>query len=74
MKSLHTLTFTLVIIGALNWGLDALGYNVVHMILGSISGVEKIVYILVGLSAVYEIATHKKNCRKCTEGKMGAQM
>ena len=62
MKSLHTVSFILLVIGGLAWGLHALGYDVVDA-LGA--GVAKIVYILVGLSAIYEAATHKSNCKHC---------
>jgi uncharacterized membrane protein YuzA (DUF378 family) len=61
----------LVIIGALNWGLVGIGgfvggnWNVVNLILGSWPAVEWIVYVLVGLAAVYELVTHKKNCKEC---------
>ncbi len=52
-------------VGGLNWLLIGLGgfmganWNVVGMIFGSWPMLEWIVYILVGLAAVYEIATHK---------------
>ncbi len=65
MKTLHMITFTLLAVGGLNWGLSALGWNVVEMLLGSWPAVVQIVYILVGLSAIYEVATHKANCRMC---------
>lgn len=68
MKGLHMVTFILLVIGGLNWGLTALGYNVVHMILGTLGPVEMIVYVLVGLSAIYEIVTHKGNCKMCGGG------
>lgn len=48
----------LVLIGALNWGLVGLGgffggnWNVVNLIFGSISWLEYIVYILVGLAGL----------------------
>jgi uncharacterized membrane protein YuzA (DUF378 family) len=42
------------------------------MILGSMPTLEWIVYILVGLSAVYEIVVHKTNCRRCGESMGGA--
>jgi uncharacterized protein len=51
----------LVVIGALNWGLIGIGgfigrnLNVVNLLLGAWPQVEWIVYILVGLAAVYEI-------------------
>ena len=75
MKSLHTVTFILVVVGAVNWGLVGLGnllsnggWNVVDMILGSWPVVENLVYVLVGLSAVYEVAKHKWYCKECTSG------
>jgi len=72
MKGLHMTAWILVIIGGLNWLLVGLGgfaganWNVVNLILGSWPQVEWLVYILVGLSAVYEIVTHKKNCKMCS--------
>lgn len=65
---LHGVAFILLVVGGLNWGLSALGFNVVNMLLGSWPVVEKIVYLLVGLSAVYEVVTHKKNCKECSAG------
>lgn len=59
MKSLDTLAFVLVVVGAVNWGLTALGYNVVNMVLGSWAMVETVVYLLVGVAGVYLAATHK---------------
>lgn len=49
----------LTIVGALNWGLIGIGQflerdlNVVRMITGSVPQAEAIVYILVGLGAVW---------------------
>ncbi len=60
--------FILLVVGGLNWGLVAFGYNLVDMLLGSGSTLSMIVYILVGLSAVYEAATHKQNCKNCMGG------
>ena len=74
MKSLHTITFILLIIGGLNWGLVALGYNLVESLLGAWPMVVTIIYGLVGLSAIYEIVSHKKLCRNCNAGSMGGQM
>jgi uncharacterized protein len=71
MKALHMVAFVLLIVGGLNWGLSALGYNLVNMLLGRWEMVEKVVYILVGLSAVLEGVTHNKNCKHCAGGQMG---
>ena len=65
MKGLHMVTFILLVVGGLNWGLTAVGYNVVNMLLGGWPAVEQIVYILVGLSAVVELVNHKKDCKAC---------
>ena len=67
MKSLHTVTFILLVVGGLNWGLVGINasWNLVHMLLGSWPTVESVVYILVGLSAIVEVVGHKSNCKSC---------
>jgi uncharacterized membrane protein YuzA (DUF378 family) len=73
MKNLHMVTFILLVVGGLNWLLFGLFAWDIGMLFGGMSSmVSKIIYILVGLSAVYEIATHKQNCKRCTEGMGGA--
>ncbi|OGG76930.1 hypothetical protein A3B35_00820 [Candidatus Kaiserbacteria bacterium RIFCSPLOWO2_01_FULL_54_24] len=76
MKNLHMVAFILLIVGGINWGLIGLGgflgsnWNVVGMIFGSWPAVEGLVYLLVGLAAVYELVKHKGNCRQCAGGGM----
>lgn len=61
----------LLIVGGINWGLVGVGmlmgsgdsWNVVHMALGSVSTLEAVVYILVGVAAVVKIFGCK--CKKC---------
>ena len=65
MKSLHMVTYILLVIGGVNWLLHAFNYNLVDMIFGAGSTIAMIIYVLVGLSAIYEVATHKKNCKAC---------
>ena len=66
MKAFHIVAFTLLVIGGLNWLLLAFGWEVVGWLTGGMdSMLAKIIYVLVGLSAIYEVATHKKNCRTC---------
>ncbi len=65
MKYLHIVSFILLVVGGLNWLLYAFNWNLVNMIFGSIPGGEQTVYVLVGLAAIYEVATHKSNCRDC---------
>lgn len=67
MKALHMVVFTLVIVGAVNWGLvGLLDFNLVTVIFGSL-GLEKLVYILVGASGVYLAATHMQDCKACSK-------
>lgn len=66
MKVIHIVSVLLLIVGGLNWLLVAFGYNAVDMVFGVGSTISAIVYFLVGLSAILEIFTHKKNCRMCT--------
>ncbi len=69
MKALHMVSFTLLVVGGLNWGLWALfNFNLVNAVLGSWPTVEKLVYILVGVSAVYIGATHMNDCKICSKG------
>ncbi len=76
MKSLHMVSWVLVVVGGVNWGLIGLGgflggdWNVVNMILGSWPAVEWAVYVLVGLSAVVMLFTHKSTCKECSVGGM----
>jgi uncharacterized protein len=62
MKALHMIAFVLLIIGGLNWGLTAFGFNAVGYLGETLA---KIVYVLVGLSAVLVAVTHKKDCKMC---------
>lgn len=65
MKTLHMVAFVLLLVGGLNWGLAALGYNVVEMLLGAGSTLATLVYLLVGVAALLEIFSHRRNCRAC---------
>jgi uncharacterized membrane protein YuzA (DUF378 family) len=62
MKTLGMITGILVLVGALNWGLVALAeFDLVAAVFGldfgETNAATRIVYGLVGLSAVYQIAT-----------------
>ncbi len=68
MKALHIIAFILVIVGGLNWLLFAFGWNLVSVIFGAGSTLSMIIYILIGLSAVFEALTHGSRCRTCSSG------
>lgn len=66
MKMLHMVAFTLLLVGGLNWGLLALlNFNLVSTVLGTWPTLEKLVYVLVGASAVYIAVTHMSECKAC---------
>ena len=69
MKYLHMAAFILLVVGGLNWLLTAFNFNLVEMIFGT-SVITMIIYILVGLSAIFEVVTHKKNCKLCASAGM----
>ena len=56
MKSLNILTLLLVIVGGLNWGLVGLfGFDLVAALFGEASLFARLVYVLVGASAIWQI-------------------
>ncbi len=56
MEILQKTCLVLTIIGALNWGLIGLfDFNLVSMIFGSGTILEKIIYILVGIAGIINI-------------------
>lgn len=75
MKGLHMVAFILLVVGGLNWlALALFNWEIGALFGGMDALVSRIVYILVGLSAVWLLATHKKDCRYCTGGGMGSGM
>lgn len=61
MKLVSKIAFLLVIIGALNWGLVGLfNLDLVALLFGAGSLLSRIVYILVGVSAVYAVLDYLK--------------
>ncbi len=56
MKALNILTLILIIVGGLNWGLVGLsGFDLVATLFGAGSVLTRIVYMLVGLSALWQL-------------------
>lgn len=68
MKWVHVVTYLLVFLGALNWGLVGLfNYNLVESLLGT-GDLTKWAYVLVGVAAVYAVYGHlvAKDCKICS--------
>jgi hypothetical protein len=55
MKSLDVIVAILLVVGGLNWGLVGLfNFDLVATLFGNMSAISRIVYILVGISAIYQ--------------------
>ncbi len=74
MKIIHKITFILLIIGGLNWlmvgGADLFygqQFDIVQWLFGAWPLVVSLIYVLVGLSAVYQACTHPKICTVCSK-------
>ena len=56
MKIIQTVAMILIIVGGLNWGLVGFfNFDLVATIFGEMTTVSRIVYALVGLSAVFTV-------------------
>lgn len=61
MNALDWVAMLLLMIGGLNWGLVGLfNVDIVAALFGTQSALSRIVYVLVGLSALYSIYTSSK--------------
>jgi uncharacterized protein len=69
-KLLHQLSYLLLWVGGVNWGLVGLfNYNLVMNLLGAWPMLETLTYVLVGAAALYTLATHKNYCMVCRDMK-----
>lgn len=60
-KAVLLVSFILVVIGAINWGLVGLfGLDLVHHLFSGIPVLMKIIYILVGLGGLVMLSLYKK--------------
>jgi uncharacterized membrane protein YuzA (DUF378 family) len=58
MKTMDLIVATLVIVGGLNWGLVGIAhFDLVAALLGAGSALSRVVYALVGVSALYQAIT-----------------
>ena len=65
MNALDWIAMVLLIVGGLNWGLVGLfNYDLVAALFGDQTPFSRVVYVLVGLSALYSIYTSSKMAHK----------
>lgn len=65
MRGLYNVALTLVIIGGLNWGLIGFfNYNLVDALFGSANWLTRIIYALVGISAIVSFGLYARTTEK----------
>lgn len=65
MNALDWIAMTLLVVGGINWGLVGLfEFDLVATLFGTMSPISRIVYTLVGLSALWTIFTASKMAKK----------
>lgn len=68
MKTLHKVSYILLWVGGLNWGLIGFfNYNLVSALFESMPTLEMLTYVLVGAAAVYSATTHLAECKVCSK-------
>lgn len=66
MKGLHVLAFILLVVGGLNWlAVGVFNWDLSALFGGQSATISRAIYVLVGLSALLEIFTHKSRCKNC---------
>ncbi|MCF6775640.1 DUF378 domain-containing protein [Thiotrichales bacterium 19X7-9] len=64
MKVINFIALLLVILGGINWLLvGVFEYNAVERLLGTTEWLDKLVYLVVGIAAIYCISFFKKVCK-----------
>ncbi|NIP32517.1 DUF378 domain-containing protein [Candidatus Saccharibacteria bacterium] len=65
LNALDWIAIILVIVGGLNWGLVGIfDFDLVAAIFGDMSAISRVVYTLVGVSAIWMIYTASKMAKK----------
>ena len=61
MSAMDWIAMTLLFVGGVNWGLIGLfNFNLVAFIFGEMTTISRLIYVLVGLAALYSIYTASK--------------
>ena len=64
-KIIDMMAMSLIVVGGLNWGLVGFfGFDLVAYLFGEMGFVSRIIYVLVGISAVYHLSAFKATQRR----------
>jgi uncharacterized membrane protein YuzA (DUF378 family) len=74
-KWIHMVAFILVVLGAIDLGLFGIipasasgqGFDLLQAIFGFSPTLLEIIYALIGISGVYLLVTHRKDCKVCSK-------
>lgn len=65
MKNLNLISLALVVVGSLNWGLvGLLDLNLVNILFSSVQELERVLYILIGISGIFVLLDSQKRTKK----------
>ena len=68
MNVFKWITYSIVLIGALNWGLvGAFSFDLISFLFGEMSTVSRIIYTIVGLCAIGYLVLSIKDNMECSE-------
>ena len=68
MKKLDVVAAVLLVVGGLNWGLVGVAqFDLVAALFGELSPLSRLVYMLVGVSALYQAAQYRGIQRRWSE-------
>ncbi len=74
MNAIGWIALVLVLIGALNWGLVGIfDFDLVEAIFGEMSPLSRLIYILVGIAAIYMTLTAATFIKPRSPGSSGRQ-
>jgi len=60
------ITFLVLVVGGINWLLVGLfGWDIGVLFGGMENIVSRLIYIIIGAAAIYEVVTHKARCKGC---------
>lgn len=65
MRTFDVVAIILLIVGGINWGLVGLfNFDLVAAIFGELTAFSRVIYILVGLAAIYEVFALPRQLRR----------
>ncbi|NLF82494.1 MAG: DUF378 domain-containing protein [Candidatus Gastranaerophilales bacterium] len=61
MRNLNVITYALIVLGAINWGLVGFfDFDLIAFLFGDMTTLTRILYSLIGLSGIYQLVVSTK--------------